>query len=704
MLSSWMTFFFDFFLYVSKDFMSSEDVTKLRNIGIMAHIDAGKTTTTERILYYTGKIHKLGEVHDGTATMDWMPQEQERGITITSAAILCQWKGYDISIIDTPGHVDFTIEVERALRVLDGAVAVFDAVHGVEPQTETVWRQADKHNIPRICFINKMDRVGANFEASFESIVSSLSGSPVAIQHPIGFEDGFCGVVDLLTMKAIIWESEGFLEVEIPSDILDDAMLAREMMIEKIAEASDDVMELFLEGKEVPLELLKKALREATCANKLIPVLCGSAFKNKGIQPLLDAVVAYLPSPVDISLVEGLSADDKEETLVRKRAASEPLSLLAFKLASDPFLGQLIYVRLYSGVLTSGQVALNTRTGKKERIQKIFRMEANQRKEIKEAKAGDIAAICGPKEIATGDTLCDIKHPIRFETVSFPQPVIYLAIEPKSSEDSDKLVKALDRLKQEDPSFDTKEDSETGQTLIWGMGELHLEIMVDRLKTEFSVGVNVGVPQVAYRETLEGSVKQKEVIDRQVGQAKQFAGVVIELESLHEGIENVFEDHTKAGACPESLKSQLKTSLLGALSSGPIAGFPVISVKVKLLEILVEQNNFDPVCFQMAASLAVRNALFTGKTSLQEPVMKLEVLVPEDYTSNVMMDLSSRKAKVNQVSYKGYLQVVDAHAPLAGMFGYSTELRSLSQGRATYTMTFDHYETVSKKTLEQIKG
>ncbi len=684
--------------------MSSEDVTKLRNIGIMAHIDAGKTTTTERILYYTGKIHKLGEVHEGTATMDWMPQEQERGITITSAAILCQWKGYDISIIDTPGHVDFTIEVERSLRVLDGAIAVFDAVHGVEPQTETVWRQADKHNIPRICFINKMDRVGADFEASFESIVSSLSGSPVAIQHPIGFEDGFSGVVDLLTMKAIVWESEGFLEVEIPSQILDDAMLAREMMIERIAEASDDVMELFLEGKEVPLELLKKALRAATCANKLIPVLCGSAFKNKGIQPLLDAVIAYLPSPIDIPLVEGLSADDKEETLIRKRVASEPLSLLAFKLASDPFLGQLIYVRLYSGVLTSGQIALNTRTGKKERVQKIFRMEANQRKEIKEAKAGDIAAICGPKEIATGDTLCDIKHPIRFETVSFPQPVIYLAIEPKSSEDSEKMMKALDRLKQEDPSFDTKEDRETGQTLIWGMGELHLEIMVDRLKTDFSVGVNVGVPQVAYRETLEGTVKQKEVIDRQVGQAKQFAGVVIELESLQEGIENVFEDHTKAGTCPESLKSLLKTSLLGALSAGPIAGFPVISVKVKLLEILVEQNNFDPVCFQMAASLAVRNALFTGKTSLQEPVMKLEVLVPEDYTSNVMMDLSSRKAKVNQVSYKGHLQVVDAHAPLAGMFGYSTELRSLSQGRATYTMTFDHYETVSKKTLEQIKG
>ena len=684
--------------------MTKETPNKLRNIGIMAHIDAGKTTTTERILYYTGKIHKVGEVHDGTATMDWMPQEQERGITITSAAILCRWKDCEISIIDTPGHVDFTVEVERALRVLDGAIAVFDAVHGVEPQTETVWRQADKHKIPRICFVNKMDRVGASFDDSFESISKQLSGNPVAIQHPVGSEDGFKGVIDLMTMKAILWEGEDFTISEIPSDLEDDALLAREMMIEKIADVSDEVMELFLEGKEPSEELLKKALREATCESLIVPVLCGTAFKHKGVQTLLDAVIDYLPSPSDIEEVKGLSADDKEEPLSRKRTEDENLSLLAFKLAADPFLGQLVYVRLYSGVMTSGQVTLNSRTGKKERIQKIFRMEANNRTEIKSAVAGDIVAICGPKMIATGDTLCDIKHPIRFETVSFPQPVIYLAVEPKSSEDSDKLMKALDRLKSEDPSFDTREDSETGQTLIWGMGELHLEIMVDRLKTEFSVGVNVGTPQVAYRETLEGSVEVKEILDRQVGQTRQFAGLRIQLEKQEEGVENIFEDKAPQNACPTHLRPVIKKSLLDALSSGPIAGFPVISVKVTLLDVMSEQDNFEEVCFQMAASMAVRNALFKGTARLQEPFMKLEVLVPEDYTSNVMTDLGARSAKVNQVSYKGDLQIVDADAPLAQMFGYSTELRSLSQGRATYTMTFDHYETVSQKTLQKIKG
>ena len=684
--------------------MSKETSNKLRNIGIMAHIDAGKTTTTERILYYTGKIHKVGEVHDGTATMDWMPQEQERGITITSAAILCHWKDHPISIIDTPGHVDFTVEVERALRVLDGAIAVFDAVHGVEPQTETVWRQADKHKIPRLCFINKMDRVGADFDKSLDTISEQLSGNPVAIHFPVGSEDAFSGLVDLISMKAILWEGEDFSVKEIPSDLVDDATIAREIMIEKIADVNDEVMELVLEAEEPSEALLKKALRKATCESKIIPVLCGSAFKHKGVQPLLDAVLDFLPSPVDIGEVKGLSADEKETELSRKRIDTEPLSLLAFKLAADSFLGQLIYIRLYSGVLSSGQVVLNSRTGKKERIQKIFRMEANNRTEIKTASAGDIVAICGPKLIATGDTLCDLKHPIRFETVSFPQPVIYLAVEPKSTEDSDKLSKALDRLKREDPSFDTKEDAETGQTLIWGMGELHLEIMVDRLKTEFSIGVNVGVPQVAYRESIQGVTEVKEILDRQVGQTRQYAGLVIRLERLEAGVENTFEDKTSEGVCPDSLKLILKKSLLAALSSGPIAGFPVISVKVVLLDVLSEQKNFEEVCFQMAASMAVRNALFKATAILQEPIMKLEILVPEDYTSNVMTDLSSRKAKVGQVSYKGDLQVVDADAPLAEMFGYSTALRSLSQGRATYTMTFDHYEKVSEKTLQKIKG
>lgn len=686
----------------------SKEATKLRNIGIMAHIDAGKTTTTERILYYTGKIHKVGEVHDGTATMDWMRQEQERGITITSAAILCRWKEHSISIIDTPGHVDFTIEVERALRVLDGAIAVFDAVHGVEPQTETVWRQADKHKIPRICFVNKMDRIGASFERSFDTIAKQLTGNPVAVQFPMGSEDSFRGVIDLITMKAILWDSDDPQEepkvVEIPEELVDDATIAREIMIEKIADVDDRVMELFLEAKDIEEDLLRSALRSATCQCKMIPVLCGSAFKNKGVQPLLDGVIDFLPSPVDIKEVKGLSADDKEEHLVRQRVASEPLSLLVFKLATDSFLGQLVYVRIYSGVLTTGQVVLNSRTHKKERVQKIFRMEANHRSEIKSASAGDIVAICGPKLIATGDTLCDLKHPIRFETVVFPQPVIYSAIEPKSSTDSDKLLKALDRLKKEDPSFDTKEDAETGQILIWGMGELHLEIMIDRLKTEFSVSVNVGVPQVAYRETLEGSLEFREILDRQVGQIRQYAGVVIKVERLSHKIENIFEDKTPKGRCPSSLISVLKKSLLDSLSSGTIAGFPVISVKISLLDVISEQNNFDEVCFQIASSMAVRNALFKASCVLQEPIMKLEVLVPEDYTSNVITDLNTRKAKVNQISYKGDLQVVDASVPLSEMFGYSTQLRSLSQGRATYTMAFDFYEKVSQKTLSKIKG
>ena len=674
----------------------------------MAHIDAGKTTTTERILYYTGKIHKVGEVHDGTATMDWMQQEQERGITITSAAILCQWKGHEISIIDTPGHVDFTIEVERSLRVLDGAVAVFDAVHGVEPQTETVWRQADKHNIPRLCFINKMDRVGANFDKSFETIIKQLTGSPVAIHFPVGSEGDFKGIVDLIEMKAICWESDKAdaepIVSEVPQELMEDVLLAREDMIEKLAEADDAVMELFLDGKDVSKDLLLKALRQATCACKIIPVLCGSAFKNKGVQTLLDAVVSFLPSPVDIEEVQGFSADDKEESLVRERTDKSPLSLLVFKLATDAFLGQLIYVRLYSGKLISGQVALNARTHKKERILKIFRMEANQRKEVKEASAGDIVALSGPKNLITGDTLCDIKAPIRFESVTFPQPVIYAAIEPKSSVDSDKLMKALDLLKREDPSFDVREDPETGQTLVGGMGELHLEVMVDRLRTEFAVKANVGAPQVAYRETITGSVQAEELLDRQLGSQKQFAGVTLSLEKTEGCFENKFESKLKQERYPQALIPIVKQSVLDSLSSGAIAGFPVISIKASLLDFKMEENKFDEVAFQIACSMAVRKALFQAQSILQEPVMKLEILVPEDYTSNVMTDLSSRRAKVGQIYYKGDLQVVEATVPLSEMFGYSTKLRSLSQGRATSTMAFDSYEQVSGKTLKTITG
>ena len=598
--------------------------------------------------------------------------------------------------------------MERSLRVLDGAVAVFDAVHGVEPQTETVWRQADKHNIPRLCFINKMDRVGASFDKSFETIVKQLTGSPVAIQLPIGSEGDFKGVVDLVAMKAVCWDSDKPdaepVVSEIPDELKDDAELAREEMVEKLAEADDEVMELFLEGKPASEKLIKAALRRATCACKVIPVLCGSAFKNKGVQTLLDAVIDYLPSPVDIEKVQGFSADDKEEVLVRKRDDEAPLSLLVFKLATDPFLGQLIYVRLYSGKLTAGQVALNARTHKKERILKIFRMEANQRKEVKEATAGDIVAISGPKNLVTGDTLCDHKAPIRFESVSFPQPVIYSAIEPKSTADSDKLNKALTLLKREDPSFDVREDAETGQTLIGGMGELHLEVMVDRLKTEFSVKANVGAPQVAYRETILGSVNVDELLDRQLGNQKQFAGVTISLEAKEGELENTFENKLPKGKYPNTLVPTAKQSLLDSLSSGALAGFPVISVKVNLLGVKLEEGNYDEVSLQMVCGLAVRKALMSAQSILQEPVMKLEILSPEEYTSNVMTDLNSRRAKVGQIYYKGELQVVEATVPLSEMFGYSTNLRSLSQGRATSTMTFDSYEQVSDKTLKTITG
>ena len=681
---------------------------KLRNIGIMAHIDAGKTTTTERILYYTGKIHKVGEVHEGTATMDWMVQEQERGITITSAAILCHWKDAVISIIDTPGHVDFTVEVERSLRVLDGAVVVFDAVHGVEPQTETVWRQADFYKVPRICFINKMDRVGASFDKSFDSIQEKLPGLPVAIHFPIGAETEFKGFVDLVSMQQYVWKDSESLELEpsvsgVSKDLEDDALIAREQMLETLAEADDIFMEDFIEGKTLLTESIKSAIRRATCGFRLIPVLCGSAFKNKGVQPLMDAVIDYLPSPDDLKEVRGFSADDSEKELTRLRDSKAPFASIAFKLVSDSFVGQLCYLRIYSGKLKQGDLVLNSRTNKKERIQKIFQMEANNRKEILEASAGDIVAIVGPKLLATGDTLCELKSPIRFESVIFPLPVIYIAIEPKNTADTDKLTKSLERLKSEDPSFDVKEDKDTGQMLIGGMGELHLEVMVDRLKREFKVNANTGAPQVAYREGLTESISHTETLDRQLANTRQFAGIDLSFEQI-DSIENEFINKSDESKIPKHIIPFIKKGVMESLGSGPIAGFPVIGVRVTLCGGEYNQECSDEVAFQIVSNMAVRNALWKAQIILQEPFMNLEVNVPESYASNIMTDLNSRKAQVSGVEQKNDIQTVSAQVALSEIFGYSTKLRSLSQGRATYNMTFSSYEQVSEKTLAKIKG
>jgi elongation factor G len=684
------------------------DLSTLRNIGIMAHIDAGKTTTTERFLYYTGKIHKIGEVHEGTATMDWMIQEQERGITITAAATTCFWKNHTINIIDTPGHVDFTVEVERSLRVLDGAVAVFDAVHGVEPQSETVWRQADAYKVPRLVFINKMDRVGADFAGSVESIRTRLAANPIPFQLPIGVEDSFEGVIDLIQMKALRWaaganQGAKYETGEIPAELLDDAKIAREILVEAVAETDEALTEKFLEGQEIGADELARAARRAAIGFKIVPVFCGSAFKNKGIQPLLDGVLAYLPSPLDLPDVEGLSADDKEQKMKRRRVPEDPMSGIVFKIVSDPFVGQLAYVRLYSGVMAVGEAVYNSRTHKRERVAKILRMQANQREEIPDASAGDIVAVAGLKLVATGDTICDQKQPIRYESVVFPTPVIAIAIEPKSTADGDKLVKSLERLTVEDPTFRVSVDSETGQTLISGMGELHLEIIVDRLKREFRVDANVGAPQVSYRETISAKTSAEEKFSRE-GAVTQFAHVVIDVEAIEQQDGLVFENKASPFQVPPAFVRGVKAGLEEGLQAGPIAGFPVLGVKAVLKGGSFLDNVSDELAFKIAASFAMRAALRKAKPLLLEPVMSLEVLVPEAYLSNIITDLNSRHAKVNNVTLRSHLQVVEATAPLAQMFGYSTELRSISQGRATYTMQFANYEQVSKATLERITG
>lgn len=686
------------------------DLSAFRNIGIMAHIDAGKTTTTERILFYTGKIHKIGNVDDGNTTMDWMIQEQERGITITSAAITTFWKQFRINVIDTPGHVDFTVEVERSLRVLDGAVAVFDGCNGVEPQSETVWRQADRYKVARIAFINKMDRVGADFDMSVDSIRTRLSANPVPFQIPIGREDQFRGVVDLIAMKAYVWDDAQdptgvkYDTVEIPAELVDDATLAREYLVEKVAETDEALTEMFLEGREIPEAELWRAARRATIDFKFVPVFCGSAFKNKGVQPLIDAICALLPSPIDLPDVQGLSADDKEQVLTRKRQADAPFSGLVFKIVSDPFVGQLSFVRVYSGVLEVGTTVMNARTHKRERISKILTMHANQREEQPTAEAGEIIAVAGLKNVVTGDTICDQQHMIRYESVQFPQPVISVAIEPRSTADSDKLSKSLERLMQEDPTFRVMVDNETGQTLISGMGELHLDIIVDRLKREFKVDANVGAPQVSYREAISQAASEEEIFSREMANLKQFAGVSIKIEPQEDQSSFHFENLATPLQVPPAFVKFVKSGLEESLAAGPIAGFPVVGVKATLLGGQFQPEVSDEIAFKIAAANAMRAALRKAAPMLLEPVMSIEVSVPEAYLSNVINDLNSRHAKVTNIGLRGHLQVVDATAPLAEMFGYSTQMRSISQGRATYTMQFSHYDPVSKQTLERITG
>lgn len=689
------------------------DLSHFRNIGIMAHIDAGKTTTSERILYYTGKIHKIGEVHEGNTTMDWMIQEQERGITITAAAITCYWKDNRINIIDTPGHVDFTVEVERSLRVLDGAVAVFDGVHGVEAQSETVWRQADKYKVARIAFINKMDRVGADFQMSVTSIRERLNANPVPFQLPLGSEEAHRGIIDLIAMKALVWDGVTgemgikYETIDIPEELLDEATIAREFLVEKVAETDEKLTEMFLEGKEISESELWSAARRATIGFKIVPVFCGSAFKNKGIQPLLDAIIALLPSPLDMPNVIGYSADDAEVPMERRRVDDEPFSAIVFKIVTDPFVGQLAFARVYSGSINVGETVYNSRTGKRERVAKILTMTANQREEISQASAGEIVALAGPKLVATGDTICDQKNPIRYESVQFPTPVISVAIEPRTTSDSDKLGKSLERLAVEDPTFRVMFDPETAQTLIMGMGELHLEIIIDRLKREFKVDANVGAPQVSYRETIGSRAEETETFQREAAGLNQYAQVHVQIEpqvAVIPSTEIEFENRATPFQVPPLFVKGVRTGLVESLLAGPIAGFPVIGVKATLLGGAFQDKVSDELSFKIAAANAMRTALRKASPKLLEPVMKLEVLVPENYLSNIITDLNSRHAKVSNISMRGHLQVVDATAPLAEMFGYSTQLRSISQGRATYSMQFAHYEPVSKQTLEKIIG
>lgn len=686
-------------------------IERYRNIGIMAHIDAGKTTTTERVLFYTGVSHKLGEVHDGAATMDWMEQEQERGITITSAATTCFWKGmannypeHRVNIIDTPGHVDFTIEVERSLRVLDGACTVFCAVGGVQPQTETVWRQANKYKVPRLAFVNKMDRSGANFMRVLEQIKSRLKAAPVPIQLPIGAEDKFEGVVDLVKMKAIYWDeaSQGmkFEERDIPAELLSDAKSWHEKMVESAAEASEELMNKYLEEGGLSIAEIKQGLRSRTLNNEIVPMLCGSAFKNKGVQAMLDAVVDYLPSPVDIPSIQGTKENDEKDE--RHANDDEPFSSLAFKIATDPYVGQLTFFRVYSGVVTSGDTVYNSVKGRKERIGRILQMHANQREEIKEVRAGDIAAAVGLKEVVTGDTLCDIEHIITLERMDFPEPVIHVAVEPKTKNDQEKMGIALGRLAQEDPSFRVRTDEESGQTIISGMGELHLEIIVDRMRREFGVEANVGAPQVAYREAIKKKVEVEGKFIKQSGGRGQYGHVWLRMEPNEAGKGFKFADEIKGGVVPREYIPAVEKGLLESLGSGVLAGYPVVDVKIALFDGSYHDVDSSENAFKMAASIAFKEGMRKANPVLLEPMMSVEVETPADFMGNVVGDLSSRRGMIQGMDDTAGFKIIRAEVPLAEMFGYSTILRSATQGRATYTMEFKHYSEAPKSVAEAI--
>ncbi len=676
-----------------------------RNIGIMAHIDAGKTTTTERILYYTGVSHKIGEVHDGAATMDWMEQEQERGITITSAATTCFWKDHRVNIIDTPGHVDFTIEVERSLRVLDGSVAVFCSVGGVEPQSETVWRQADKYGVPRIAFINKMDRVGADFSRGVDMMRDRLGANPVPLQLPIGQEDLFRGIIDLVEMQAVVWTNEelgaNYEVSDIPAELLADAEVAREFMLEEVSSHDDALMEKYLAGEEIGVDELKAAIRRATTDLKINPVFCGSAFKNKGVQTLLDAVIDYMPSPLDVPPIVGIDPDTRED-LTRPADDKAPFSSLAFKVMTDPFVGQLTFFRVYSGVAEAGAHVVNATKGKKERFGRLLKMHANKREEIKEVYAGDIAAAVGLKYTTTGDTLCDAKEPCILEAMEFPEPVIHIAIEPKTKSDQQSMGLALGKLVQEDPSLRVRTDEETGQVIISGMGELHLEVIVDRMRREFKVEANIGAPQVAYRESITKTVEVQGKFVRQSGGRGQYGDCWLRLEPLEPGSGFEYVDAIKGGVIPKEYIPSVGAGAEQAAKNGILAGFPLVDIRVTCFDGSYHDVDSNEMAFKIAGSMGLKTGAAKAHPVLLEPIMAVEVVAPEEYLGEVMGDLSSRRGRVSGMESRGGAQVVNAHVPLSSMFGYSTDLRSSTQGRATYTMTFDHYEQVPKAISEEI--
>jgi elongation factor G len=687
---------------------STPTLENTRNIGIMAHIDAGKTTTTERILYYTGRTHKMGEVHEGAATMDWMEQEQERGITITSAATTCEWRDHRINIIDTPGHVDFTVEVERSLRVLDGAIALFDSVAGVEPQSETVWRQADKYRVPRIAYINKMDRIGADFRAGVQTMIDRLGAHPVPIQLPIGAESGFRGIVDLVANQAIIYKDELGVEqevVEIPTEMAEEVATAREFLLEEVSHYDDELVEMILEDSEISPERLKQAIRKATLAIEFTPVLCGSSFKNKGVQPLLDAVIEYLPSPLDVPPVEGVEivkGEDEPRPASRRATEDEPLAALAFKIMADPYVGKLTYFRVYSGRLEAGARVLNVTTGRTERVGRILMMHANHREEVQSVRAGDIAAGVGIKQVSTGDTLAAPDAPIKLETIVFPEPVIKVAIEPKTKVDQEKMSVALGRLAEEDPTFQVQTNDETGQTEISGMGELHLEVLVDRMLREFKVDANVGRPQVSYRETVRGEARKVEgKFVRQTGGSGQFGVVRIDLEPAPgEGFD--FVNKIRGGAVPSEFIPAVEKGVEEALETGPRAGYPMVDVRVTLVDGKYHDVDSSEIAFKVAGSIALQEAARRAKPVLLEPIFAVEVVTPQEFVGDVIGDLSRRRGHVHGQEPRGNAMVVTAFAPLSEMFGYATDLRSTTQGRATYTMQFERYDEVPQNIAEQI--